>query len=168
MSEQPPAVSAPYGTEFLPPGERRHEISDASVFWILTSAVSMAIGAVLVHVFLWFFFRGLELVEPRKERRPAPPADARPMGPPEPRLQTDFIADYKAMLAEQDARLSQYSWTDKPNGIIHIPISRAMELVEEHGLPEWKLKNPQELTRDAFGNLRAGGKESKSESANEH
>jgi len=168
MNEQPPAVSAPFGTAFLPPGERRHEASDVNVFWVLVFAAGLAIGAVLTHAVLWLFFQGLALTEPRKERRPPPPADARQLAPPEPRLQTDNVADLKTLRANEDARLSQYQWADKPAGVVRIPVSRAMELVAQRGLPEWKAKNSDELTRDAFGNLRAGGKETEAGGANEH
>jgi hypothetical protein len=159
MSDQS-VVSAPYGAEFLPPGERRHETSDANTFWLFSFAGALILGAILMYVFLWIFFTGLSWAEPRKELRPPAPADAQSLAPPEPRLQTDFVADYNAIRTDQENRISQYRWENKKEGIVRIPVSRAMDLSAEQGLPRWKLKRPDELTRDAFGNLRAGGKES--------
>src|ERR1041385_8780068 len=101
MSDQS-LVSAPYGTEFLPPGERRHETSDTNVSWLFAFAGAMILGAAFIHVFLWIFFRGLEWAEPRKELRPPPPADARPLAPPEPRLQIDYLSDYNALRVQQE------------------------------------------------------------------
>jgi hypothetical protein len=166
MTEPPPVVSTPYGVSFLPSGDRRHESSDVNVFWIVVFATGMAIGAVLVHAVLWLFFQGLALAEPRKEQRPPPPADARPHVPPEPRLQLNDVADLRTLREAEDARMTQYQWIDKPAGIARIPISRAMELVTERGLPQWK-KGSDEISRDAFGNLRVGGKNLEQEKRNE-
>lgn len=55
--------------------------------------------------------------------------------PPLPRLQTTpqkDIHDYWE--AEQD-ELNSYGWVDRQNGIVRIPIDRAMRLVLERGLP---------------------------------
>jgi hypothetical protein len=55
---------------------------------------------------------------------------------PQPRLQTDDgnqeIAD---LHAKEDLLLDNYSWVDKSQGKIRIPIERAMELVAKQGLP---------------------------------
>jgi hypothetical protein len=55
---------------------------------------------------------------------------------PTPRLQTDDgnqeIAD---MHAREDLLLDYYSWVDRSSGKIRIPISRAMQLIVQHGLP---------------------------------
>ncbi len=55
---------------------------------------------------------------------------------PQPRLQIDDgnqeIAD---LHAKEDLLLENYSWVDKSQGKVRIPIERAMELVAEQGLP---------------------------------
>ena len=55
---------------------------------------------------------------------------------PTPRLQLDDgyqeIAD---MHAKEDLLLNNYSWVDKSQGKIRIPIDKAMELIAQHGLP---------------------------------
>jgi hypothetical protein len=55
---------------------------------------------------------------------------------PTPRLQTDDgnqeIAD---MHAREDLLLNYYSWVAQPGGKVRIPISRAMEMIAQHGLP---------------------------------
>lgn len=55
---------------------------------------------------------------------------------PQPRLQTDDgnqeIAD---LHAKEDLLLDNYSWVDKSQGKVRIPIERAMELVASQGLP---------------------------------
>jgi hypothetical protein len=55
---------------------------------------------------------------------------------PSPRLQTDDgnqeIAD---LHAKEDLLLTNYSWADKSQGKVRIPIDRAMELLAQRGLP---------------------------------
>jgi hypothetical protein len=55
---------------------------------------------------------------------------------PQPRLQTDDgnqeIAD---LHSKEDLLLENYSWVDKSQGKVRIPIERAMELVAKQGLP---------------------------------
>lgn len=55
--------------------------------------------------------------------------------PPEPRLQADPLQDLHALRAEEDAVLDSYGWVDREKGIVRIPVSRAMELLVERGLP---------------------------------
>jgi len=40
-----------------------------------------------------------------------------------------------ALRAQQLATLNSYGWVDRSNGVIRIPIQRAMELVVQRGLP---------------------------------
>ena len=55
--------------------------------------------------------------------------------PPEPRLQDAPAIDLARFRAREEEELSTYGWIDKPNGIVRIPIERAMELVAREGLP---------------------------------
>jgi hypothetical protein len=55
---------------------------------------------------------------------------------PKPNLQLDDgHADSVALAAQQEARLNSYGWVDRTNGIVHIPIERAMDLIVARGLP---------------------------------
>ena len=53
--------------------------------------------------------------------------------PPEPRLQVRAPEDLKKMREEEDAVLSSYGWVDRQNGVVHIPVERAMELLVQRG-----------------------------------
>ncbi|MEQ8276492.1 MAG: hypothetical protein RMA76_15910 [Deltaproteobacteria bacterium] len=46
-------------------------------------------------------------------------------------LLTDEPAFAAQFVAEQEKRLSRYGWIDEPNGVVHLPIERAMELIVE-------------------------------------
>lgn len=55
--------------------------------------------------------------------------------PPEPRLQTNPSEDLTALHAEEDAALQHYGWIDRANGIVHIPIDQAVDILASRGLP---------------------------------
>ncbi len=55
--------------------------------------------------------------------------------PPEPRLQIAPAQDLKAKRAAEDGLLNNYGWVDRQNGIVRIPVERAIELLAERGLP---------------------------------
>lgn len=50
-------------------------------------------------------------------------------------LQVNEAADFKAYRASEDAVKNQYAWMDQDDGIVRIPVYRAMERVVEQGLP---------------------------------
>jgi hypothetical protein len=56
--------------------------------------------------------------------------------PPEPRLQNTPARDYEAFAAEQEKQLNSYGWIDREKEVVRIPVSRAMELALERGLPK--------------------------------
>jgi hypothetical protein len=65
---------------------------------------------------------------------PSPMLEAQPL-PPEPRLQANPPLDLKKYRAAEEAELGSYGWVDKPNGVVRIPVDRALKLVLERGLP---------------------------------
>ena len=55
---------------------------------------------------------------------------------PSPNLQIDDDhAEMMSLSAAQDLKLDSYGWVDRNKGIVHIPISRAMNLIIQRGLP---------------------------------
>ncbi|WP_395456795.1 hypothetical protein ACHMW5_15830 [Azospirillum melinis] len=56
---------------------------------------------------------------------------------PEPRLQTDPVADLKRYKAQAMQRLTSYGWVDREHDVAHIPIDEAMRHVAEHGIADW-------------------------------
>lgn len=55
--------------------------------------------------------------------------------PPEPRLEIYPAQNFPALHATQEAGLNSYGWVDRQNGIVHIPVERAMELIAASNLP---------------------------------
>ena len=55
--------------------------------------------------------------------------------PPLPRLQTTPAVDLRTYHEGEAQVLGSYAWVDKQQGVVRIPIARAIDLVAERGLP---------------------------------
>ena len=58
-----------------------------------------------------------------------------PPTPAYPRLQVSPPFDLQAFRAKEDARLNSYGWINSSSGVVHIPITVAMDLLLKKGLP---------------------------------
>lgn len=52
-----------------------------------------------------------------------------------PALPDDLAVTYDQWKADQLTQLESYGWVDQANGIAHIPVSTAMDILAEQGLP---------------------------------
>jgi hypothetical protein len=59
-----------------------------------------------------------------------------------PRAKTSIAQDWATVSALAAQRLDGYGWTDRAHGLVHVPISRAMELVAKEGMPARNLPRP--------------------------
>jgi hypothetical protein len=109
--------------------------------------LAMLIGSIfiaLVFVAMWGVTQMFETRHARLSPRANPLAEtAARKEPPAPRLQPDPVKDMAALRAWEDAQLSHYGWVDKPAGIVHIPIERALDLMAERGLPARRVEQPK-------------------------
>jgi hypothetical protein len=91
--------------------------------------------AVLVVVFFsmaWLFgFYG----KVQSLGKPASPFENARVLPPAPRLQVEPRAELHAYCEQQDKLLNTYGWADEHNGVVRIPVDRAMDLTLQQGLP---------------------------------
>lgn len=111
-----------------------HERSDARVAPLVVAILGLAAVIVLVLVLSRAMLGTLAARSDRADQRsPGPPWPAEPV--PGPRLQADPQADYEAYAAAQRELISSYGWIDPEQGIVRVPVERAMELVLERGLP---------------------------------
>jgi hypothetical protein len=69
--------------------------------------------------------------------------------PPEPRLQADPPRDLEEFLAREEEFLTTYGWINREEGIVRLPVGRAMTLIAEQGLPEWDDPNAPATTGPA-------------------
>jgi hypothetical protein len=111
-----------------------HETRDVSVRGVSWFAVALLASALVIYAGvagLYRFFEQQHLSPDGPSRIALHP---HPVAPP-PRLQTNPALDLAQYEAAQQSKLNTYGWIDKPAGIIHIPIARAMDLILECGLP---------------------------------
>ena len=111
---------------------RGHEFTPIKVGPVVFGGVVL-FGILVVSMFAMSgLFRGLETMD---DRDTLPPMAAPRQIPPAPRLVTDEATQITAHRSQVEAQLSEYGWVDEEEGIVRIPLERAMELVAERGLP---------------------------------
>lgn len=133
----PGEAQLPVSAESL---ERKHEVSEKSVRNVLIVGgasgflviVSLAACALAIHL--------LSQSRPMQNMGPLGIIIAPNLQPlerfPKPNLQIDDDhAERIALYQMQTDKLNSYGWIDRSNGIVHIPIDRAMELILQRGLP---------------------------------
>ena len=119
---------------------RRHEVSDTRVRNVLI------VGGAAMFLVLFSLAACAVAFHLLAQRRPTqwmPPLglvsapNLRPLERfPAPQLTVDDDhAQRVALYAVQNRKLNSYGWQDRSNGIVHIPIERAMDLVVQRGLP---------------------------------
>lgn len=112
-----------------------HETSDASVRPVVYTMLGLAVGAALAIMLVYGIFWYLA----DHPLRTAPPnplaAGEQQQIPPTPRIDAHPAAELKDVQAYENKILDTYGWTDKQQGIVRIPIDRAMELQLQKGFP---------------------------------
>src|SRR6266436_2558653 len=116
-----------------------HEETDADTHAITQFGIALALVLVLSQLGLWWLFNSFT----RRESKLSPPVSAlvraqAPTEPPEPRLQANPQADMRTMREREETVLNHYGWVDPNRGVVRIPIDRALDLVAERGLPQFK------------------------------
>lgn len=96
-------------------------------------AVAMLISAGIVYGTYWFFES--QEVASDEASQIFPLGAGRSQVPPAPRLQTQPFKDVYLLKQHEQEVLTTYGWVDEANGVVRIPITEAMRLIEERGLP---------------------------------
>lgn len=107
--------------------------------------ITLVIVGVLTYYVLWGMFHFLDAYN-RKHQAPQNPmvkteAETRVVTPatiekfPEPRLEDNERTELNGFRYREEEELNSYGWVDQNAGTVHIPITRAMELVAQRGLP---------------------------------
>jgi hypothetical protein len=117
-----------------------HEVTDASAFYVGLFAVALAIVILMCLVFLNQMFWRLEAAAKRTDPVASPVVSNQL--PPGPRLQAQPAADLTRLRHDEDKILRGYKWIDQQQGIVQIPVDRAIDLLSEHGLSEPKAAEP--------------------------
>ena len=120
-----------------------YERRDVDTESVIHVGVAVAVVTILSAVLVLFLFNFL-VERARQQDPPNPPLARHEQGrrPPEPRLQEMPFKDVAALRADEQAVLEGYGWVDEKAGLARIPVSEAMKLVAERGLPRWALPSP--------------------------
>ena len=108
-----------------------HETTDINVWAVGKFAIGLVIVCVVSLVLL---FGLLKFFQSREETSVANTVEPTKLFP-EPQLQKTEILDLKALHAEEDKLLNGYAWVDPKQGIVRIPVDRAIEVLAKRGLP---------------------------------
>jgi len=117
----------------------RYERRDADVRMLLKFAFWLFVILVAVLISMKWIFFYYSRVQPLGP--PASPFEQARVLPPQPRLQVAPRTDLKKYCEAQQQELSNYGWLDAHNGVVRIPVDRAMDLVLERGLPARPAEN---------------------------
>lgn len=99
--------------------------------------IGLAVVTIVAHLLMiWMYKAEIAAVDAANPPRVYPLAvlqDERQ--PPEPRLQTNPKQELRDLHAAEDAVISGYTWVDRNNDIVRIPVADAMRLTLQRGLP---------------------------------
>ena len=113
-----------------------HEESDVNVGAILGFGLGLVVLAVIVHLFLWWLQSRYTTQTERAQTIAYPRAvGQQDQLPPEPRLQNNPQQELSDLRARQQKQLDAYGWVNKDSGVARIPITEAMKIVVQRGLP---------------------------------
>lgn len=116
----------------IPPSEE-YEHRDADTSSLLKFGLGLVIVLILVLVSMKWMFSYFAKSQPLGP--PASPFENVRVLPPQPRLQVKSGADLRSYCGDQMQKLNTYGWVDAENGVVRIPIDRAIDATIEHGLP---------------------------------
>src|SRR5713226_3529172 len=123
-------------------GFEQEDLSSRSALYFLAGLVLVC---VVVYLIVFGMYRVLDsyatahqppmspMVKPEADTRAVTPENAETF--PQPRLEENERTQLRSFIEDQDRKLATYDWVDKDRGTVRIPIDRAMELIEQRGLP---------------------------------
>ena len=124
--------------------ETSYDHSDLGSRGIFVFLVGLALTVILVHLVIYGFVRVYERYTPSGVERAAsivePQAQVGPKGDPAlrfpaPVVQPNPVADMNKFRESEELELNSAGWLDQRNGVVHIPVEHAIDLVAQRGLP---------------------------------
>jgi hypothetical protein len=120
-----------------------HETTDVNLGGVERLVVFLVVFLLLVTGIIYVVYFGLLRREVARDQPLNPLAAAeRAKDPrrgaerfPTPRLQTAPLVELKAYREAEDRANNTYAWIDRRAGVVQIPVSRAMDIIAERGIP---------------------------------
>jgi hypothetical protein len=138
-------------SETLKNGPDSFETEDLSPQGVFYFMAALAVVGIVIYFVVVGMYKFLDAYD-RKHQAPPNPmaiatgANTRTMTYPEilshidntfpkPVLEHSEQTQFREVLEQQDQTLASYDWVDQKQGIVRIPIDKAMELLTQRGLP---------------------------------
>jgi hypothetical protein len=113
------------------PNGSGHETREVSVSFILGSLIALLIGAFLVCLLVVGIFQYFAHTYETQRNAQASPQ----VVPPEPRIEEYPWKQLLDLRAHEDHILNSYALIDQKQGIVRVPVDRAIDMLAEKGLP---------------------------------
>jgi len=125
-------------------GFERQDLGSKPIYGFL---ISLVVIGVLVYYAVWGIFYTLEKYNEKHQAATSPmvqqtATSTRMVEPgaiektfPEPRLETNERGEINDFRLSEEQTLNSYGWVDQNAGVARIPITKAMQLIAERGLP---------------------------------
>ena len=128
-------------------GFEREDLGSRPIFAFI---ISVVVAGVLVYYVLWGMFHFLDAYERKRQHSMSPMVQAEQdtrepryqdtnqrikQEFPEPRLEDNERTELNDFRYGEEEQLNSAGWVDQSAGVAHIPITRAMELITQRGLP---------------------------------
>jgi hypothetical protein len=142
-----------------------YERDDVDTRSLVRWALAIGAGVVLVLGILWVTLR-IWLSEPLPSEVQVAPAEVTVPAVPGPGLDAAPERRLDNYLQQEDTLLNNYGWIDRAAGTVHIPISQAMQLMVEQGVPAREgdapdFDLPPAFRMDSNGGIKPVGEEPK-------
>ena len=113
-----------------------YERKDADVFSLFLIVFFLFVSCVVIFFVVAGMMRYFKMHEPAKTAGQANIPATSVEEFPQPRLEVKPGSGLAELHAAEESDLNSYGWVDRESGAVRIPISRAMELLVQRGLPE--------------------------------
>lgn len=125
-------------------GFEKQDLGSRPIYGFL---ISLVVIGVLIYYTVWGIFYGLEKYNNKYQPATSPMAQqsttsTRTVEPgavekrfPEPRLETNERSEINDFRLGEEQTLNSYGWVDQNAGVARIPITKAIELIAQRGLP---------------------------------
>jgi hypothetical protein len=134
-------------------GFEREDLGSRPVFGFI---ITVVIAGILIYYAIWGIFHFLDAFDRKNQQSRTPLVQVEKANPrevrnseiqrfPEPRLEENERTELDGFRYGEEEELNSYGWVDEKSGVAHIPITQAMQLIAQRGLPT----NPQTGTMPA-------------------
>jgi hypothetical protein len=120
-----------HSVDHLPNGTAGHEPSDVDVRTIVVSLIGLLVAAMFAALIALGIFRYFHTTGKVDEANAANPQVLAP----EPRVEEKPYEQLITVRAKEEHILNSYAWVDQKEGIVRIPVSQAIDMLVQKGLP---------------------------------